>query len=161
MTSKASKISDHTQLKTLSLRQIFQRFPIALAQAKADKISKNLLNEICQIIYSLYRAKEITRKEYNNSMNSIKLQNRIETMFMNSKKSKTSYPYRLLLNLSNRINLSRSNKYIALSNLSINYTRKNMKNSYKINKFKISAPTWFNLMNLIKVFQITEQTLCL
>ena len=73
-------------------------------------------------------------------------------MFMNSKKSKTSYPYRLLLNLSNRINLSRSNKYIALSNLSINYTRKNMKNSYKINKFKISAPTWFNLMNSIKVF---------
>ena len=71
---------------------------------------------------------------------------------MNSKKSKISYPYRLLLNLLDRINLSKSNKYIASSNFSNYYTRKNMNNSYKINKFKISAPTWFNLMNSIKVF---------
>ena len=49
------------------------RLPIALAQVKAGNTSENLLNEIRQIIYSLYRAKEITKKVYNNIMNSIKL----------------------------------------------------------------------------------------
>ena len=63
-------------------------------------------------------------------------------MFMNSKKSKTSNSHRLILNLSGKINLKRSDKYVALSNLSIYYTWKNMKNSYKNNKFKITAPTW-------------------
>ena len=60
---------------------------------------------------------------------------------MNSENGKTSDPHRLLLNLSNKINLKRSEKYVALSNLSIYYTWKNIKKSYK-NKFKISAPTW-------------------
>ena len=50
--------------------------------------------------------------------------------------------YRLLLNLSDKINLKRSDKYVVLSNLSIYYTWKNIKKSYKNNKFKISAPTW-------------------
>ena len=45
----------------------------ALAQVKAGNTSENLLNEIRQIIYSLYRTKEITEKLYNNIMNSIKL----------------------------------------------------------------------------------------
>ena len=48
-----------------------QRLPIALAQVKAGNTSVNLLNEIRQIIYSLYRAKEITKKVYNNIINSI------------------------------------------------------------------------------------------
>ena len=61
---------------------------------------------------------------------------------MNSKNSKTSDPYRLLLNLTGKINLKRSDTYFALSNLSIYYTWKNMKKSYKNNKFKISAQTW-------------------
>ena len=61
---------------------------------------------------------------------------------MNSKNSKTSDPHRLLLNLTDKINLKRSDKYVALSNLSIYYTWKNIKKSYKNNKFKISAPTW-------------------
>ena len=39
-----------------------QRLPIALAQIKASNTSENLLNEIRQIVYSLYRVKEITRK---------------------------------------------------------------------------------------------------
>ena len=64
------------------------------------------------------------------------------TKFMNSENSKTFEPYRLLLNLSDKINLKRSNKYVALSNLSIYYTWKNIKKSYENNKFKISAPTW-------------------
>ena len=43
----------------------------------------------------------------------------MDTMFMNSENSKTSDPHRLLLNLSDKINLKRSDKYVALSNLSI------------------------------------------
>ena len=52
---------------------MLQRLPIALAQVKARNISGNLLNEIHQIIYSLYQAKEITEKVYNNIMNAIKV----------------------------------------------------------------------------------------
>ena len=52
-------------------------------------------------------------------MNSIKLQGRMDTIFMNSGNSKTSDPHRLLLNLSNKINLKRSDKYVALSKISI------------------------------------------
>ena len=52
---------------------MLQRLQIVLAQVKAGNTSENLLNEIRQIIYSLYRAKEITKKVYNNIMNSIKL----------------------------------------------------------------------------------------
>ena len=58
---------------------------------------------------------------------------------MNSENRKTPDPYRLLLNLLDKISLKRSDKYVALSNLSIYYT---WKNSYKNNKSKISAPTW-------------------
>ena len=67
------KVSDHLNLKILSPKQMLQRLPIALAQVKAGNTSENLLNEIRQIIYSLYRAKEITKKVYNNIINSIKL----------------------------------------------------------------------------------------
>ena len=66
----------------------------------------------------------------------------IITIFINSKNSKTSDPHRLLLNLTDKINLKRSNKYAAISNLSMYYTWKNIKMSYKNNKFKVSAPTW-------------------
>ena len=63
-------------------------------------------------------------------------------MFMNSEKIKTSDPHRLLLSLTYKINLKRTDKSVALSNLSIYYTWKNTKKSYKNNKFKISALTW-------------------
>ena len=59
-------------LKILSTKQMLQRLPIALAQVKAGNTSENLLNEIRQIMYSLYRAIEITKKVYDNLMNSIK-----------------------------------------------------------------------------------------
>ena len=65
----------------------------------------------------------------------------MDTIFMNSENSKTSDPHRLLLNLTDKINLKRSDKYVALSNLSIYYTWKNIKKSYKNNRFKVSAPT--------------------
>ena len=61
---------------------------------------------------------------------------------MNSGNSKTSDPERLLFNLSDKTNLKRSNKYVALSNVSIYYIWKNIKKSYKNNEFKISASTW-------------------
>ena len=67
---------------------------------------------------------------------------------MNSKSSKTSDAHRLLLNLTDKIDLKRKDKYIALSNFSIYYTWKNIKRSYKNNKFKISAPTWIKELEL-------------
>ena len=60
-------------LKILTPKQMLQRLPIALAKVKAGNTSENLLNEIRQIIYSLYQAKEITKNVYNNIMNSIKV----------------------------------------------------------------------------------------
>ena len=66
----------------------------------------------------------------------------MNTVFINSENSKTSDALRLPLNLTDKIDLRRKDKYIALSNLSIYYTWKNIKKSYKNNKFKISAPTW-------------------
>ena len=73
----------------------------------------------------------------------------MDNIFINSVNNETSDPYRLLLNLSNKINLKRSDKYVALSNLiiyfhlSINslYMEK-IKKSYRNTKFKISGKTW-------------------
>ena len=55
-------------LKIVTPKQMLQRLSIALAQVKAGNDSENLLNEIRQIIYSLYQSKEITKKVYNNLM---------------------------------------------------------------------------------------------
>ena len=60
-------------LKILSPKQTLLRLPTVLAQVKANNTSKNLLHKTCQIIYSLYWAKEITKKAYNNIITSIKL----------------------------------------------------------------------------------------
>ena len=62
-----------TGLKILTPNQMLKRLPIALAQIKAGNNSETLLNEIRQIVYSLYRSKEITKKVYNNIINSIKV----------------------------------------------------------------------------------------
>ena len=59
-------------------------------------------------------------------MNSKKLSNRMDTIFAYSGNSKKSDPHRLLLSLSGKVNLRRSDKYVALSNLSIYYTWKNV-----------------------------------
>ena len=58
-------------LKILTPRQMLQRLPVALAQVKPGNNSENLLNEIRQIVYSLYQSKEITKKVYNNLMKSL------------------------------------------------------------------------------------------
>ena len=68
--SKESGILN-TKLKILTPKQMLQRLPIALAQVKAGNNSENLLNEIRQIVYSLYQSKEITKKVYNNLIKSL------------------------------------------------------------------------------------------
>ena len=55
-----------TGRKILTPKQFLQRLPIALAQVKAGNNSESLLNEIRQIVYSLYQSKEIAKKVYNN-----------------------------------------------------------------------------------------------
>ena len=67
---------------------------------------------------------------------------------MNPENSKTSDLHRLLLNLSDKINLKWNDKCVALSNLSIYYRWKNIKKSYKNNKFKISTSTWNEVFQL-------------
>ena len=64
---------DRSHLKILTHKQMLQTLPIALAQVKAGNTFESLLNEIRQIMYSLYQAKEITKKVYNNIKNSLKL----------------------------------------------------------------------------------------
>ena len=66
----------------------------------------------------------------------------MDTIFIKSENSETSNPHVLMLKLTNKLDLRIGGKIIALSNLSIYYTWKNIKNSYNNNKFKISAPTW-------------------
>ena len=66
-------VSNRKHTKILTPKQILHRLPIALAQVKAGNTSENFLTEIRQTIYSLCGAKEITKKVYNNIMNSIKL----------------------------------------------------------------------------------------
>ena len=65
----------------------------------------------------------------------------MDTVFMNSENSRTSEYNVLILKPTDKLDLRRGQKSIALSNLSIYYTWKNIKSSYKNNKFKIYAPT--------------------
>ena len=58
-------------LKILTLNQMLSRLPIALAQLKAGNNSEKLKNEIRQLLYSLYRSKNMTKQVYNNLMNYI------------------------------------------------------------------------------------------
>ena len=66
----------------------------------------------------------------------------MNTIFMNSKTSKTAKPHVLKLKLTNKLDLRIVEMAIALSNLGICYIWRNIKSSYNNNKFKISAPTW-------------------
>ena len=60
-------------LKILNPKQMLQRIPIALAQVKTGNTFENLLNKIIQTFHSLHRAKEISKKVYNNIINSMKV----------------------------------------------------------------------------------------
>ena len=70
---RLEKTQEGEGLKILTPNQMLKRLPIALAQVKAGNNSESLLNEIRHIVYSLYRSKEITKKVYNNIINSIKV----------------------------------------------------------------------------------------
>ena len=74
--------------------------------------------------------------------------NTISKKFENTNRSDL---HKLLLNLTDKINLKRSDKYVALSNLSMYYTQKNIKKSYKNNQFKLSAPTQNEEFDLLDV----------
>ena len=72
----------------------------------------------------------------------------METFFMNTKNSKTNESNRFKYNLIDQVNLKNPNKNMALANLSIYYTWKNIKSTYKNSKFIISAPTWNETFDL-------------
>ena len=74
----------------------------------------------------------------------------METIFMKTLNSKTNKSNRFFYQFTDKLNLKNPNKNIALANLSIYYTWKNIKSEYSNNKFKISAPAWndeFDLPN--------------
>ena len=73
------------------------------------------------------------QKKYNTKMN---------TILVNSKSSKTSDTHQLLFSLTEKINWKKNDKYVALSHLSLYYTWKSIKKSYKKNQLEISAPRW-------------------
>ena len=72
----------------------------------------------------------------------------MENFFMNTKNSKINEPHMFKYNLIDKLDLKNLNKNMALANLSIYYTWKNVKSIYKNNKFKISAPTWNETFDL-------------
>ena len=72
----------------------------------------------------------------------------METIFMNTENSKTNEPHKFVFNLSQRLDLRRSNKHVALQNLSIYYMWKNVRKQHKNNKLKIIAPTWNDELGL-------------
>ena len=71
MSEAKIKATKGERRKILTPKQMLQRLPVALAQVKAGNNSESLLNEIRQIIYSLYQSKQITKKVYNNITKSI------------------------------------------------------------------------------------------
>ena len=66
----------------------------------------------------------------------------MDTIFIISENSRTSEYHVLILKLTDKLDLKRGQKSVALSNLSIYYTWKNIKSSYNNNKFEVSTPTW-------------------
>ena len=84
------------------------------------------------------------KKEIGQSLSNMSM----ETIFMNTENSKTNEPHEFVLNLSQRLDLRSSDKHVALQNLSIYYTCKNIREQYKNNKLKIIAPTWNDELEL-------------
>ena len=72
----------------------------------------------------------------------------MDTTFINSENSKFFIHYVLILNLTDKIDLRRGGKSVALSNLSVYYTWRNIKSPYNNNKFNIFVPTWNNEFKL-------------
>ena len=132
-----------TGLIMLTPKQTLQKLPIALAEVKAGNNSENLFSEIQQIVYSLYQSKEITRKvsiTYLNQWNEIAFSravvNKIAFKYnqwiiylWTQGNSETSKLDVLILKFTDKLDLRRAEKRIALSNLSFYNTSKNIKSS--------------------------------
>ena len=86
---------------------MISRLRITLAQWKAGNKSQKLINEIRQLLYSLYRSKKINK---NNLQPFNKRYLKMETIFMNTENSKTNEPHRFRLSLADKLNLKNSNK---------------------------------------------------
>ena len=65
------KSSKGTGIKILTSKQMLQQLPVALTHVKVGNNSESLLNEIRQIVYSLHQSRQITKKVYNNLINSL------------------------------------------------------------------------------------------
>ena len=121
--------TEGTGIKILTPKQMLQRLPISLAQVNTGNNSESLLNEMRQIVYSLYQSKEITKKVYNNILNRHNEIIKMGTIFMNSENSTTSKTHVLILKSTDKLDLSRGENRITLSNLSIYYMWRNIKSS--------------------------------
>ena len=104
---KTEELKKGTGLKVLTPKQMLRRLPIALAQIEAGNNSESLLNEIRQIVYSLYQSKEITKKMYSNIIKSINVKYKMDTIFVNSENSRTSEYHVLVLKLTDKLDLKR------------------------------------------------------
>ena len=121
--------------KILTPDQMLSRLPITLAQLKVGNNSQKLIYEIRQLLRSLYRSKKFNP---NNLQPFNQSYLKMKTIFMTTKNGKINEPHRFRLSLADRLNLKNPNKNIALGNLSIYYTWKNIKSAYNNNKFRIS-----------------------
>ena len=70
---------------------MLQRLPIGLAQVKAGNNSESLLNEIRQIVYSLYQSKQVTKKVYNNIIKSINVKKWILYLWIQKRVKRPSH----------------------------------------------------------------------
>ena len=153
--SEAKYKTKYRVLKILTPKQILQRLPIALAQVKAGNTSENLSGK--SYILCIKNKKLLKKyKQYNEFNKGMKMNTKMNSVFMNLENSKTSDPHRLSLNLRDNIDLRRKNKYIALSNLSIYYISKNFKKSYKNNTFKICSNNNVVMLIIIVINKIEE-----
>ena len=91
----SKKLAQGKGIKILTPKRVFKRLPIVIAQVKSGNTTENLL-----------------KKYITNPLNLIKVLYKTNTIFMNSKNSKTSDPYILILDLSYKTNLKRSNIYV-------------------------------------------------
>ena len=106
-------------LKILTLNQILSRLPIYWDQLKVGNNSEKLINEIRQILHSLYRSKNLLKQsiiifdQYHLKM---------EAILINTENSKTNKPHRFRLSLADKLTLKDRKKNMTLVNLSIYYT---------------------------------------
>ena len=102
-------------------------------------VDENLKYEIKFIIKSNESLAKIIIK---NDIVQLLLKYKMETVFMNTENSKMNEQNKFVLNLSQRLDLRSSDKHVALQNVSIYYTWKNIRKQYKNSKLKVIAPTW-------------------